>query len=142
MWQADFAKNVLTAVLLTEALTPRLTRPGARVISVSSLAAQRGNGSYGAAKAALHAWNHSLAAALGPDGITCNVVVPGFVSRTEFFSPPPDTAELDRRATTTLLGRVANPEDVAGVIAFLASDDAGYITGELVQVNGGAMLGR
>jgi 3-oxoacyl-[acyl-carrier protein] reductase len=68
-WRRNLDANVLTAVLLTEALRPRLRRPGGRIILVSSIAAQRGGGGpYSAAKAALHGWAYDLAAELGPEG--------------------------------------------------------------------------
>lgn len=67
-WRGDFERNVLTAVLLTESVRDRLTPGEGRVITISSIAALRGAGSYGAAKASLHAWNHFLAAQLGPPG--------------------------------------------------------------------------
>jgi 3-oxoacyl-[acyl-carrier protein] reductase len=140
-WQSDFDRNVMTAVLITEAVAGRLASPGGRVVTISSLAALRGNDSYGAAKAALLAWNHSLARRLGPDGITANVVVPGFVADTEFFGEISE-AELARRATDTLVRRVGYPDDVAAAVEFLASPGAGYVTGEFLQCNGGAMLGR
>jgi len=141
--QADIATNVLTAQLLTTTVAPRLRRPGGRVVNVSSIAALRGGGdSYGAAKAAIIGWSYSLAAELGPDGITVNVVAPGYVADTEFFG---DTMTDDRRrrlVDATLLGRPGTPDDVAGAIVFLASDEAGYITGQVLQVNGGALFGR
>ncbi|MFJ9154970.1 SDR family NAD(P)-dependent oxidoreductase [Streptomyces sp. NPDC102270] len=141
-WRRDFDNNVLPAVLLTEALLPRLTRPGGRVVTLSSLAALRGNGAYGAAKAALLAWNHTLAQQLGPHGATANVVVPGFVAGTEFFGVPAGEEELARRRAQTLVGGVGGPDDIAAAVAFLASPEARYITGEFLNSNGGAMLGR
>src|SRR5262245_57319936 len=83
-WLTDFRNNVLTAVLLTDALVPYMARPGGRIIAMSSIAGVRGPGSYGAAKAALHAWVYGLAAQLGPEGITVNAVAPGFIPDTEF----------------------------------------------------------
>ncbi len=141
-WRGDFERNVLTAVLLTESVRDRLTPDRGRVVTVTSLAAQRGGGSYGASKAALHAWNHSLAAQLGPQGVTCNIVAPGTVAGTEFFGARLNEAELTRRAGRTLVGRVGRPADVAAAVEFLASADAGFITGEILQCNGGELLGR
>jgi 3-oxoacyl-[acyl-carrier protein] reductase len=141
-WRGDFERNVLTAVLLTESIRERLTPNGGRVVTVSSIAAVRGAGSYGASKAALHAWNHFLAAQLGPSGITANVVAPGTVAGTEFFGDRLNEVELVRRASRTLVGRVGEPEDVAAAVFFLASAEAGYITGEILHCNGGELLGR
>ncbi|GAA1904785.1 SDR family oxidoreductase [Streptantibioticus ferralitis] len=141
-WRGDFERNVLTAVLLTESVRDRLTPERGRVITVTSLAALRGGGSYGASKAALHAWNHSLAAQLGPQGVTCNIVAPGTVAGTEFFGARLNEAELTRRAGRTLVGRVGRPTDVAAAVVFLASPDAGFIAGEILQCNGGELLGR
>ncbi len=141
-WRGDFERNVLTAVLLTESVRDRLTPDHGRVVTVTSMAALRGAGSYGASKAALHAWNHSLAAQLGPQGVTCNIVAPGTVAGTEFFGARLNEAELTRRAGRTLVGRVGNPADVAAAVVFLASPDAGFITGEVLQCSGGELLGR
>lgn len=140
-WRGDFERNVLTAVLLTESLRDRFTE-SARVVTVTSVAALRGGGSYGASKAALHAWNHSLATQLGPQGVTCNIVAPGTVAGTEFFGSRLNEAELTRRAGRTLVGRVGHPADVAAAVLFLASPGAGFITGEILQCNGGELLGR
>ncbi|WP_042379277.1 SDR family NAD(P)-dependent oxidoreductase [Streptacidiphilus melanogenes] len=141
-WRGDFERNVLTAVLLTESVRDRLTPGQGRVVTVSSIAALRGAGSYGASKAALHAWNHFLAGQLGPNGITANVVAPGTVAGTEFFGDRLDDAEVVRRAGRTLVGRVGEPGDVAAAVHFLASPEAGYITGEILHCNGGELLGR
>jgi 3-oxoacyl-[acyl-carrier protein] reductase len=141
-WRGDFERNVLTAVLLTESVRDRLPVGSGRVVTISSIAALRGAGSYGASKAALHAWNYTLAAQLGPSGITANVVAPGTISGTEFFGSRLNEAEANRRAGRTLVGRLGEPDDVAAAVAFLASPEAGYITGEILHCNGGELLGR
>jgi 3-oxoacyl-[acyl-carrier protein] reductase len=142
-WAAQFRANVLTAVLLTTALESRLRRPGATIINVSSIAAVAGGGdSYSAAKAAIIGWTLDLAIRLGGEGIRVNAVVPGYVTDTEFFGERM-TAERHRRLVArTLLGRAGTPDDVAGGVFFLASADAGHITGQLLHINGGALIGR
>ncbi|MCC2319629.1 SDR family NAD(P)-dependent oxidoreductase [Cellulomonas xiejunii] len=136
-------QNLLSAMLLTEALWPSLARPGGRVVTISSIAAQRGGGgAYGAAKAGLVAWGAELAARGGPDGITVNTVSPGYVQDTEFFSTEGRSRRHDALVAQTLLGRAGTPSDVAGAVHYLASEDAGWITGQVLSVNGGAVLGR
>lgn len=85
-YATTFRLNVITAVLATEALRPHLARPGGRIVSISSIAGLRGPGPYGAAKGALHAWSAGLALELASQGVTVNVVAPGFVPATEFWA--------------------------------------------------------
>jgi 3-oxoacyl-[acyl-carrier protein] reductase len=138
----DFRNNVLTAVLLTEAMLPYLARPGGRIVAMSSVAGVRGPGPYGAAKSALHAWVFGLASALGPEGITVNAVAPGFVPDTEFWAGRLSPEIVEPRVAATLVKRPGTPEEVAAAVAYLASKEAGFTTGQILQVNGGAVLGR
>lgn len=142
-WRANLDSNVLTAVLLTEALLPAVRRPGGRIILISSIAAQRGGGGpYSAAKAALHGWAYDLASELGPEQVTVNVVSPGYVADTEFFGDRMTRDGHDRRVAATLVGRAGEPADIAAAIRYLASPAAGYVTGQVLGVNGGSVLGR
>lgn len=142
-WRSNLDANVLTAVLLTEALLPSVRRPGGRIILVSSIAAQRGGGgAYSAAKSALHGWAYDLAAQLGPEQVTVNVVSPGYVTDTEFFGDRMTPEAHARRVAATLVGRAGEPAEIAAAIRYLAGPAAGYVTGQVLGVNGGSVLGR
>jgi 3-oxoacyl-[acyl-carrier protein] reductase len=142
-WTETYRSNVLTGVLLTEALLPRLRRPGGRVVNLSSIAAFRGGGGpYSAAKAAVVGWTLDLAVRLGPEGITVNVVAPGYITGTEFFGDRMTKARHDRLVAQTLDGRAGHPEDVASTVFWVASEEMSHVTGQVIQVNGGALLGR
>jgi 3-oxoacyl-[acyl-carrier protein] reductase len=141
-WEGELRGNVLTAVLLTEALDSALRRPGASIVNVSSIAAVNGGGdSYSGAKAAILGWTIDLALRLGPD-VRVNAVVPGYIEGTEFFGDRMTKERHQRLVARTVLGRAGLPDDVAGGVFFLASDDAAYMTGQFLHVNGGALLGR
>ena len=122
-WQANLDANLLSAVLVTAALTSRLARD-ARIISFSSIAARRGAGSYGAAKAAVEAWTADVAAELGPRGITANVVSPGLTLGSEFFRDGLTDARRERLVAETRTGRAGTTADVAATVMFLASPAA------------------
>ncbi|MFF3251088.1 SDR family NAD(P)-dependent oxidoreductase [Actinacidiphila glaucinigra] len=142
LWTGDFRSNVLTAVLLTEALRDLLA-DGGRVLLLSSIAAVRGgSGSYGAAKAALHPYAYDLAADLGGRGITVDVVAPGFIDDTGFFGGRMTRERRAFHVGQTLNGRVGVPEDVASLVHWLASPGAAHVTAQIHQVNGGAERGR
>jgi 3-oxoacyl-[acyl-carrier protein] reductase len=138
----NFATNVLSALLLTTLVRPRL-RDGSRVVNLSSIAALRpGGGAYGASKAALIGWTYSLAAELGPEGVTANIIAPGYVTDTEFFGDTLTAERHSRLVAETMTGRPSTPVDVAAAVFFLASTEAAQITGQVLQVNGGALVGR
>ncbi|MFK4090844.1 SDR family NAD(P)-dependent oxidoreductase [Kribbella sp. NPDC020789] len=138
-WLANLEANLISAVLTTTALAPRLTTA---VVHLGSIAGARGPGSYGASKAALAMWNADVAAELGPRGITSNVVAPGFTAETEFFrgrlTPERRQALLD----ATFTKREGEVGDIAGTIHFLASPAARHLTGQVLHVNGGALITR
>ncbi|MFI6151417.1 SDR family NAD(P)-dependent oxidoreductase [Kitasatospora sp. NPDC051170] len=140
-WQAHLGQNLLGAVLTTTALRPALAA-GAAVISIGSIGAERRGGAYGAAKAALAAWNADLSAELGPLGITANVIAPGYIEDTAFFQ---GTLPPERRAALiaeTHDKRPGTPGEVARTIHFLASPGARHLTGQTIHLNGGAHTTR
>jgi 3-oxoacyl-[acyl-carrier protein] reductase len=143
-WQASFESNVLTSVLLVEALRDRLEASSGRVVLISSVAGIRGSGGgpYGAMKAALHALAFDLARDLGSHGGTANVVAPGFVPDTEFWEGRRTPELIEQRASQTLVGRPGTPDEVASLISWLLGPDGGWVTGQVLSPNGGAVLGR
>ena len=98
-----------------------------------------GAGSYSAAKAAVEAWNLTLAQDLGRDQITANVVAPGFIDGTEFFRGRMTDQRRSALIGQAANGRAGNVEDIAGTVLFLASPAASHITGQTIHVNGGAL---
>ena len=131
----DVSLNGFYHVTRALALPMARTRWG-RIVTITSIAAQlgnRGQANYAAAKGALHAASRTLAIELGTRGVTVNCVAPGIIA-----SPMSDAAFDEARIRElVLLRRAGKPEEVAAVVAFLASDAAGYITGQVLNVNGG-----
>jgi NAD(P)-dependent dehydrogenase (short-subunit alcohol dehydrogenase family) len=140
-WRANLDANLIAAVLTAEAVRDKLANP-ASVVSISSLGAERGAGSYGAAKAALAAWNAGLSAELGHRGVTANVISPGYIAGTNFFRGRLSPQRYEQLIAQTHDKRPGRPEDVAGLAYFLASADARHITGQTIHLNGGAFTTR
>ncbi|HET6980111.1 MAG TPA: 3-oxoacyl-ACP reductase family protein [Pyrinomonadaceae bacterium] len=114
-----------------------------RIVIVSSTAGQRGEANvsnYAASKGGQIAFTKSLAPELGPFGINVNCVAPGWVDTEMTTDALADVAQNESIVKGIPLGRVATPEDIAGAIAFLCSDWANHITGEILNVNGGSVL--
>jgi 3-oxoacyl-[acyl-carrier protein] reductase len=144
-WQRALRKNLYSAVLPIEAILPQLLDGRSRVVLISSLAALDGSGGpYATAKAALHGYAYDLARRLAPRGITANVVAPGLVGDTEFFEAAGlgESRDAAKRAASQVpLGRAGTPEDIASLVAWLLSEDAGWITGQVISPNGGQRIG-
>ena len=103
------------------------------VSSVSGITGNRGQTNYAAAKGALHAASKSLALELATRGVTVNVVAPGIISS----DMTKDIFDKDAIASLVPMKRAGTPEEVAALVGFLASDDAAYITGQVISINGG-----
>jgi 3-oxoacyl-[acyl-carrier protein] reductase len=137
--------NVLSALLCTQAVVEGMKARGSgAIINMSSLAAHNGGGPgafiYAASKAAIIGMTRGMARELAPHNIRVNCVAPGLIGATEFhtrFTPPDAFAAAEK---TVPLGRAGTPEEVARVIAFLASDDASYLVGETIEINGGLLM--
>ncbi|MFI1993157.1 SDR family NAD(P)-dependent oxidoreductase [Actinoplanes sp. NPDC020271] len=142
-WRATLDSNVLTAVLMTTALLPSLRRPGGKIILTSSIAAQRGGGGpYSAAKAALHGYGLDLATKLGAEGITANVISPGYITDSEFFAGRMTPEGHASRVASSLVNRAGEPQEVAEAVRWLVGPGGGFVTGQIINVNGGTVLGR
>ncbi|MGX1516440.1 oxidoreductase [Streptomyces collinus] len=153
-WQADLEMNLLSAVRLDRALVPGMVERGSGVVvhvsSIASQLPQRTEASYAAAKAALNTYSRELATEVGEHGVRVVCVLPGFVVtdgatahlRHMAEKQGTTTEEVTRQIVEHLkvpLGRPGDPEDVAEMIAFLASDGAKWLTGAQFRVDGGIL---
>jgi 3-oxoacyl-[acyl-carrier protein] reductase len=140
-WWANLGANLVSAVLTTEAVADLLA-PGGSVISIGTIGAERGGGSYGAAKAALAAWSAFLSAEVGPRGVTANVISAGYIAGTGFFRDRMTSQRREALVAATHDKRPGEPGDIAETAHFLASPGARHITGQTIHVNGGAFTTR
>ncbi|MEM7046145.1 MAG: 3-oxoacyl-[acyl-carrier-protein] reductase [Pseudomonadota bacterium] len=135
--------NLVAAFRLTRALVrPMMKRRWGRIINISSVVSAMGNpgqANYAASKAGLEGLTRTLARELAARGITVNAIAPGFTrsAMTDALTP----AQQEQIAAMIPLGRVAEPEEIAASAVFLASEDAGYITGHTLHINGGMHCG-
>lgn len=141
-WDAVISTNLTSVFRMSQAvLRPMMKARTGRIISISSVVGHMGNAgqtNYAAAKAGMTGFTKSLAAEVGSRGITVNCVAPGFID-TDM------TAELPEDITNKMLaripaGRLGNVKEIAATVAFLASPNAAYITGETIHVNGGMLM--
>ncbi len=141
-WQAVLTTNLTGSFAVTrEFVRPMMRKRWGRILFISSVVGLMGNigqANYGASKAGLIGFSKSLARELGSRGITSNVVAPGFVETAM-------TEEMDARARkemsdTIVMRRFGSAEEIAATALFLASEEAGYITGEVINVSGGMSI--
>jgi 3-oxoacyl-[acyl-carrier protein] reductase len=142
-WDAVINTNLTSAYLCTQqAISSMLKQRWGRIINITSVfgqMGQAGQANYAASKAGLIGLTMAVAREVGSRNITCNAVAPGFIetSMTAMLSD-----DLKQNALKMIpLGRVGTPEEVANCVAFLASDEAAYITGHVLDVNGGMLMG-
>jgi len=142
-WDAVLQTNLTGAhVCIQQALAAMVKQRYGRIINVTSVVAQTGNpgqANYVAAKAGLIGLTRAVAAEIASRNITVNAVAPGFID-TPMTAPLSDTVKEALNARIPL-GRMGQPQDVATAIVFLASDEAAYITGQTLNVNGGMYMG-
>jgi 3-oxoacyl-[acyl-carrier protein] reductase len=136
----DVIETNLSAMFYTcrAVARPMMKRRGGSIVNISSIVGVHGNPgqtNYAAAKAGIIGFTKSLARELGSRGVRANVVAPGYVS-TQLTNVLPDEAK-DAMLSATPLGRLGDPEDIAGAVRFLCSDEASFITGEVLLVDGG-----
>ena len=141
LWRTILAVNLDSTYLVTRALLPMMTRGRGRVINIGSLAGHNGGGpgavAYATSKAAIVGFTRAVAKEVAADGITVNALAPGFIEATPFHET--FTSAEARTATLAAIpvGRAGIPEDVAAAVHWLASADSGFVTGTVVDINGG-----
>jgi 3-oxoacyl-[acyl-carrier protein] reductase len=138
-WDAVLATNLTAAFTLSQAvLKPMIRQRGGRIIAISSVVGQSGNAgqaNYAASKAGLIGFTKALALEVASRGITANVVAPGMIE-TDMTRALTEQAR-DEWASKIPLRRLGTPADIASAVCYLASDEASYITGQVLAVNGG-----
>ena len=141
-WQAVINTNLTAIFRVCKASLKGMTKARwGRIINISSVVGSMGNGgqaNYAAAKAGLEGFGRALAAEIASRNITVNAVAPGFIE-TDMTQALPE-AQREKLLTQVPAGRLGLPEDIAAAVAFLASDEAAYITGATLHVNGGMYM--
>jgi 3-oxoacyl-[acyl-carrier protein] reductase len=140
-WHRVIDVNLSSAFYFTRAFAPHMTR-GGRIINIGSLGGDNGGsagaGAYATAKAGLVGFTRAAAKEFGVAGITVNAIAPGFIDDTPFHATFSVPASKDAMVAQTAVGRAGRPADVSEVVAFLSSAGAGFVSGAVIDVNGGS----
>ncbi|WP_433502582.1 SDR family NAD(P)-dependent oxidoreductase [Pseudonocardia halophobica] len=144
-WDLMMAVNLRAPLLLVQAALPHMRRRGGGSVinigSIEGLGANPGHAAYCATKAGIHGMTRAMAVDLGADGIRCNAIAPGWISsdlsETYLESHADPAAARDALNRLHPLGRVGRPTDVGDLAVYLASDRSGFLTGEIVVLDGG-----
>ncbi len=138
-WNAVMTGNLHTLFNITKQVIDGMAARGwGRIVNIASVSAQKGQigqVNYATAKSAMHGFTRALANEFAARGVTVNTISPGYVASASISTFPPDV--LDRLATSVPVRRLGKPEEVASLCAWMASDDAAYVTGADYAVNGG-----
>jgi 3-oxoacyl-[acyl-carrier protein] reductase len=145
LFRAVMDVNLTSAFLMSRAVAPGMVarRHGA-IVNMASLAAWNGGGPgagvYATAKGAIVSFTKALAKELAPHGVRVNCVSPGLIGETAFHGRFTAPDAFQAAAKSVLLGRAGTPDEVGSVVAFLASDESSFITGETIEINGGMYM--
>ncbi len=145
-WSAMVAVNLTGPFLVSRAATPLLKRRGGSIVNIGSIegfSANPNHVAYGATKGGVHGMTNALAVDLGPYGIRCNAVAPGWIDtelNAAYVDAHPDRDEVVRQlARLHPVGHIGAPEDIGDVVVWLASDRSGFVTGQVITVDGGRL---
>ena len=142
-WDMVLNTNLTSAYCcIQQVIGSMLKQRWGRIINISSIfgqMGQAGQANYAASKAGLIGLTMAIAREVASRSITCNAVAPGFIETAMTSGLPDDVKQTGLKLIP--LGRIGTPEDVANAVAFLASDEASYITGHVLNVNGGMLMG-
>jgi 3-oxoacyl-[acyl-carrier protein] reductase len=149
-WKQIIETNLSSVFNMIFVFSKHLTKPGGRIINITSMAALGGSRqggitgqAYSAAKSGIHGLSRTLVSSLAADGITINCIAPGVITNTDFFGGQKVPDELANFYLPKIpAGRLGLPDEIAAGVFYLASEEANYITGEILNINGGAQFGR